>query len=118
MPDSPNDGTQAIVGILTLFQGLVAVCISQSAPTLYRPSLLEHTTIGECHFGSAKGLVATYWVSGTASSKDGCRIAWSIALNNGKVYCWSVPCNTFEAVGDARLHCERNVGGNGSLLEL
>ena len=84
----------AVIGIVTVFQGLVAVCVGQNGPTLYRPSLLEKSTaIDESSLGQRKGLIVSYWMSDTISSKNGCRIAWNIAGNDGKVYCWSVPCN-------------------------
>ena len=78
---------------MTVFQGLVAVCVSQNGPTLYRPSLLEKSsTIDESSLGHRKSLIVSYWMSDTISSKNGCRIAWNIACNDSKVYCWSVPC--------------------------
>jgi len=89
--------TIAMVGVTTLFQDLVAVCISPSGPTLYRPSLLEKSILDESScMGHRKSLIVSYWVSGTISSEKGCRIAWNIAKNDGKVYCWSVPCTTMK----------------------
>ena len=87
----------AVIGIVTVFQGLVAVCVNQTEPILYRPSLLEKSSIGDCRTGYRKGVIVSYWVSGNVSSKNCCRIAWNIANNNGNVYCWSVPCRNTES---------------------
>jgi len=89
--------TDAVIGVATLFQGLVAVCISPSGPTLYRPSLLKKSIIDESSsMGCRKSLIVSYWVSGTITNEKSCRIAWNIAKNDGKVYCWSVPCRTMK----------------------
>ena len=99
----------AVIGIVTLFQGLVAVCINETGPIMYRPSLLEDATIRERCVGQRNGLLVSYWLSGTISNKNGCRVAWNIAQNDGKVYCWSVPCRN-----DDSRHClsvEQNVRG-------
>ena len=94
--DALND-TIAVIGIVTVFQDLVAVCVSQTGPTLYRPNLLEKSAIDEPGVGRRKSLIVSYCTSGTLSCKDGCRVAWTIAKNNGKVYCWSVPCRNAES---------------------
>ena len=94
----------AVIAIVTIFQGVVAVCVNQTGPIIYRPNLLEKATIGEGCVGR-KGLIASYWISGAFSSANGCRIAWNVALNDGKVYCWSVPCNNAES---NQLNIERN----------
>jgi len=77
----------AVIGIMTLFQGLVAVCVNQTEPILYRPSLLSNTREG-CHF------IVSYWMAGMISSINGTRIAWNIVQNDGSAYCWSVPCKS------------------------
>lgn len=87
----------AVIGVVTLFQGLVVACVNQEGLILYRPSLLESGNIHECQVGHKKGLVASYWVSDSFSSTSGCRIAWNIAKNDGKVYCWSVPCTNAQS---------------------
>ena len=103
----------AVIGIVTVFQGLVAVCVSQNGPTLYRPSLLEKsTTIDESSLGHRKSLVVSYWMSDTISSKNGCRIAWNIACNDGKVYCWSVPCTNKDSSHFYLSSAERKVRWN------
>ncbi|KAL7542795.1 hypothetical protein ACHAXR_012401 [Thalassiosira sp. AJA248-18] len=97
----------AIMGIVTVFQGLVAVCVNQTGPILYRPSLLENASIGRCRLGYRKSLIVSYWVSGT----NGCRVAWNIAKNDGKVYCWSVPCRNseFDHQSSVELNVRRNL---------
>jgi hypothetical protein len=90
----PTEAQQApydiigVIGIITLFQGLVAVCVNQTETILYRPSLL----------GDAKGrnLTVSYWMTCTMSSRYGSRIAWNIIQNDGNAYCWSVPCRNAE----------------------
>ena len=79
-----------MIGIITLFQGLVAVVVNQTETILYRPSLL----------GDAKGrnMTVSYWMSCTISSRYGSRIAWNIIQNDGSVYCWSVPCKNSECL--------------------
>jgi len=95
--ESSHEMMIAVVGVTTLFQGLVAVCISPSGPTLYRPSLLEKSMIDKFpSMGCRKSLIVSYWVSGTITNEKSCRIAWNIAKNDGKVYCWSVPCRTMK----------------------
>ncbi len=96
-----------VIGIMTLFQGLVAICINKTGPIVYRPSLLEDRTVGECYVGKNSGLLVSYWLSGTISNDNGCRVAWNIAQNNGKVYCWSVPCRNAESRHQLRV--EENV---------
>ena len=85
----------AVIGVITVFQGLIAVCVNETGPILYRPSLLKHS--GEDCIGCRKSLIVSFWMSGSISSRFGCRVAWNIAENNGKVHCWSVPCRNSES---------------------
>ena len=104
---------------MTVFQGLVAVCVSQNGPTLYRPSLLEKsTTIDESSLGRRKSLIVSYWMSDTISSKNGCRIAWNIACNDSKVYCWSVPCTNKDSSHFYLSSAERKVRQNLTISQI
>ena len=76
---------------MTIFQGLVAVCVNQTEPILYRPSLLGNAR-------ESRNLIVSYWMSCMISSKYGSRIAWNIVQNDGNVYCWSVPCRNAESL--------------------
>lgn len=106
----------AVIGVVTVFQGLVAICVNHTGPILYRPSLLENVSGGEGRKGHSKALVVSYWMSGAFSSRFGCRIAWNIAKNDGRVYSWSVPCSNAESSPPARLAVD--VRGTGPSLEL
>ena len=87
----------AVIGVVTVFQGLVAVCVNETGPILYRPSLLEKVSISVRNKGHRKHLVVSYWMSGAVSSRFGCRVATNIAMSDGRVYCWSVPCRNAES---------------------
>lgn len=99
LQDAPYDAI-AVIGIMTIFQGLVAVCVNQTEPILYRPSLLGNARDG-------RHLIVSYWLSCTISSRYGSRIAWNIVQNDGNVYCWSVPCRNAENLG--RFDLEKHV---------
>ena len=88
----------AVIGVVTIFQGLIGICVDRTGPIIYRPSLLEnvYNSIDDCHQGHRKSIIVAFWVSGNFSSRHDCRVAWSIAKNDGKVYCWSVPCTNAE----------------------
>ena len=79
-----------LIGITSLCQGLCVAYVNHSGPTLYKPSLLEHSNIAsDCSLGTRKSIVVSYWISDLTCPG---RIAWNISKNDGKVYCWAAPC--------------------------
>ncbi len=81
-----------MIGVMTLFHDLIAVCIRQDGYRFYRPSLLGQYQEG------ARPQFVSYWEAGSISSSNGARIAWSIAKNDGTVFCWSVPCTNASSI--------------------
>jgi hypothetical protein len=78
-----------VIGAITLPQGLVAICVFASKPAVY-----QLTTILETDELSVQGgLIVSYWKADSFSDKARSRISWNIAMNDGKVYCWAVPCD-------------------------
>ena len=95
-----------IFGITSLFLDLCMVCVNRRGPILCQPchsKLQKRSFTSECSPSTNNSIVASYWMSDSLSSDDSCgRIVWNIAKNDGKVYCWEVPCTS------SRINTESN----------
>jgi hypothetical protein len=87
-----------VIGITTIFQGLIVVCVSKAEQVLHRTSTLGNKTTcsGRC-VGDKRSLIVSYWKSCAVLNDRGCYIAWNVADNEGRVFCWLVPCTTSAA---------------------
>ena len=85
-------------------QKLIAICAFDSMPVVYH-SLSEDP--GAC------SLIVSYQKAhlSTSANENGSLVAWNIAKNDGRVFCWSVPCITLDSEKNTKSSLHQSAAG-------
>ncbi len=80
-----------ILGITTVFEGLITAKIDCKGSSIHRPLMNEANKI--CDYGLAP-LVAAFWLMGNMTNYPDYNYqnVWLIGTNDGTSCTWSVPC--------------------------